>query len=98
MVYPSSANSRAQLETLFHKSPKVSLLYQFRVWIKQVVRAIALELTRSPDELHISRYSDIYGQTIWYVYDPMTHERFSTRSEMELRSWIENRPSNEPSS
>lgn len=92
MVYPSSANSRAHLEKIFHQSRSVSPLYQFRVWFKQVVRAIALELTRDPDELHISRYSDIYGQPIWSVYDPTTHERFSTRSEMELRSWIENRP------
>ncbi len=93
MVYPSGTNSRAQLETIFHKSPGVSLLYQFRVRLKQVVRAIALEVTRDPNELHIARYSDIYGQNIWYAYDPKTFERFSTRSEAELRSWIENHPS-----
>ena len=91
MVCPSSANNRENLETIFQKSPNLSFQHQFRSWIKQIGLAILREVTRDPNELRISRYTDINGQPIWHAYDPVSHCQFSTRSEAELRIWIDSR-------
>ncbi|MEB3210800.1 MAG: hypothetical protein VKL39_05575 [Leptolyngbyaceae bacterium] len=91
MTSPSNFGDRQALEVIFQKSPNVSVFYLFRRWFQQIGQAIAQEVTRDPNALRISRFTDIYGQSIWHVYDPVTHPRFLTRSEKELRIWIDGR-------
>jgi hypothetical protein len=91
MTFPSNFSERDYLEKIFQKSPNDSVYSLFQRWMQQIGRAIAQEVTRDPKSLRISRFTDIYGQYIWHVYDPVTHCRFSTRSERELHVWLDGR-------
>lgn len=91
MVCPSDSHTRNTLEQLYRRSPSVSLSRLMLGFAKQVGAAMAATLTRDSHDPHISRYYDIYGRLIWSAYDPRTKQTFVTRSEMELRAWLDAR-------
>ncbi len=91
MVCPSDIHTRATLEQIYQRSPSVPVHQLMWGFFKQVGATLVEMLTHNPNDPHISHYYDIEGQMIWSAYDPLTRQTFVTRSENELRTWLEAR-------
>lgn len=91
MVCPNDAQIRQQLETLYQQSPSIPFRTRLIDFARQIGAAIVYELTRDRSAPHISTFYTVDGKQQWHVYDPMTKERFTTQSELEVRIWLESR-------
>jgi hypothetical protein len=88
---PDSLDVRQQLETIYRRSPSVSVRERFTLFFRQIRDAIAHELQRNGSEPRISRYTTIQGHHYWYIYDPQTQQGAIAHSELELRQWLDRR-------
>lgn len=91
MVCPDDEQVRERLEALYRRSPSVSVLEKFLEFFGQIGTAMLTELTRDRKALQISKFYDIDGKVLWHVFDPVSRDRSTFRSEVEFRKWIDQR-------
>jgi hypothetical protein len=93
MAHHTDAPIHKRLEALYHQSPSHSLFKTFGDFFGQIGIALWSELTRDRQTPRISKFYDIDGKAFWYVFDPITRQRFTYASELEVHEWLEHRNS-----
>lgn len=91
MVCPNDIQARQQLEALYRKPAAMPLRARFAEFLRQIGKALVIELTRDRNEPRISKYDTAEGQAIWHVYDPLTQQRAVFDAEVEVYAWLEQR-------
>ena len=86
--FSSTQRSRHQLEQLW-QAPTIQQPTESGTWFKHLGQWLLQSLTDS-DQVRLWTKITPTG-TQWYAYDPKTHGRFAGHSELELRTWLENR-------
>ncbi|MBE7383105.1 MAG: hypothetical protein F6J95_017035 [Leptolyngbya sp. SIO1E4] len=89
MVCPSNSDTRQQLETLYRRSPSFPFHRRLLQFLQRMGAGIVYQLTRDLNEPRISKYYNVDGKALWYIYDPRTQTRFTAHSESDVREWLD---------
>ena len=83
-----TASTHRQLEQLW-QAPATQQSTESSTWLQRFGQWLLQSLTDS-DQVRLWTKITPTG-TQWYAYDPKSQRRFSGHSELELRTWLENR-------
>jgi hypothetical protein len=77
------------LERLYQTSPDLSLREECRSFIGAIFSALVATFSWKSKRPRVRKFFDIQGLPIWYVYDPVTKQSFTAKSEFEMLNWLE---------
>jgi hypothetical protein len=77
------------LERLYQASPNLSCGGEFRRFLAAVRSALVETFSWHSKRPRVRKFFDIQGLPIWYVYDPVTKQSFTAKSEFEMLNWLE---------
>lgn len=77
-----------QLERLYQTSPNLSFGQEFCRFIRAIGSALGESFSWQPKRPKVRKFFDIQGMPIWYVYDPVTRQSFTAKSEFEMLTWL----------
>lgn len=85
----SPNSDREQLERIYRTSPSGTLRFQLRQFLQAIQWMIRESLHNPKVEPRIRKYFDIEGHPIWHIYDPVSQQSLTSKSELEVAAWLE---------
>jgi hypothetical protein len=79
------------LERLYQASPNLSVGGECRRFLAAIRSALVDTFSWSSKRPRVRKFFDIQGLPIWYIYDPVTKQSFTAKSEFEMLTWLEGR-------
>jgi len=79
------------LERLYHNSPSPTFRQDCGHFFKAIWSALTESVSWHSNQPRVRKFFDIQGLPIWYIYDPVTKQSFTAKSEFEMLTWLEGR-------
>ena len=78
-----------QLERIYQTSPNLSFGQECCRFLKAIGLALGESFSWQPKRPKVRKFFDSQGVPIWYVYDPVTRQSFTAKSEFEMVARLE---------
>lgn len=86
-------SDRLRLEKIYRKSPSRTLIFQFQRFFYAIGQVLTGLTTGERYLLRLSKFLGPHEAAVWRAYDPVSHQAFTSESEIEILAWLEKRNS-----